>query len=401
MQTDLFDRYRVIDVDTHVSEPYDLWTSRVSSKWGDLVPHVVRVPETGVDHWAIGDTLILPSGVTAMAGYDGMLPDHPPTLDQAHPACHDARARVKLLDDEGIHAQILYPNVGGFGSGRFLKLGEPALMLECVRAYNDFLVDWCSVAPERLIAVTALPFWDVRESVREIERCAARGHRGVLFGSRPDSFGQPLLADPYWDPIWAAAQDARMPISFHIGSQEIPTVAEMQKGVVQKASAWKGLGIHCNLARQSVMLFMDNVQCIADVILGGVCHRFPRLDFVSVESGAGWVPFALEALDWQWGNNGVRREHPEYDLLPSEYFRRQIYACFWFEEASLRPALERLAGNLLWETDYPHPTCQHPGPTGGWARRPREYAEHALRGVAEPVLRQVLHDNAAALYGLD
>ena len=111
----------------------------------------------------------------------------------------------------------------------------------------------------------------------------------------------------------------------------------------------------------------------------------------------GWLPFLIELAEYQLDENGVTG----LALRPREYFRRQIYACFWFEEASLRPALERLAGNLLWETDYPHPTCQHPGPTGGWARRPREYAEHALRGVAEPVLRQVLHDNAAALYGLD
>jgi predicted TIM-barrel fold metal-dependent hydrolase len=400
MQADLFDRYRVIDVDTHVSEPHDLWTSRVSSKWGDLVPHVIRLPGTGIDHWAIGDALLIPTGVAAMAGYDGMLPDHPPTLDQAHPASHDARARVKLLDEEGIFAQILYPNVGGFGSGRFLKLGQPELMLECVRAYNDFLVDWTSVAPDRLIAVTALPFWDVRESVREIERCAARGHRGVLFGSRPECFGQPLLADPYWDPIWAAAQDAGMPISFHIGSQEIPTVADMQKGQAQAASSWPGMGIHCTLARTSVMLFMDNVQCIADVTLGGVCHRFPRLDFVSVESGAGWVPFALEALDWQWQNNGVRREHPEYELLPSEYFRRQIYACFWFEEHGARGALERYPDSFLYETDFPHTTSMSPGPQS-IAEEPRVYAQRAWGDLPEATARKVFHDNAARIYRLD
>ena len=74
-----------------------------------------------------------------------------------------------------------------------------------------------------------------------------------------------------------------------------------------------------------------NAKTIAQLITGGICHRFPDLDFVSVESGIGWIPFALAALDWQWQNCGVPAEHPEYDLLPSEYFRRQIYGCFWFE----------------------------------------------------------------------
>ena len=72
-------------------------------------------------------------------------------------------------------------------------------------------------------------------------------------------------------------------------------------------------------------------RVIANLITGGVCHRFPNLKFVSVESGVGWIPFALEHLDWQWKNCGVPQEHPEYDLLPSEYFMRQMYGCFWFE----------------------------------------------------------------------
>ena len=83
------------------------------------------------------------------------------------------------------------------------------------------------------------------------------------------------------------------------------------------------------------MAFMDNGAAISEVILSGLCHRFPKLKCVSVESGVGWVPFLLEALDWQWLNNGGFLEHSEFDLLPSEYFRRQVYACFWFEQAGV------------------------------------------------------------------
>jgi predicted TIM-barrel fold metal-dependent hydrolase len=400
MQGEIFERIDVVDVDTHVSEPYDLWTSRVSSKWGDLVPHVVKAPGTNIDQWAIGDELLLPSGVTAMAGYDGMLPDHPETLEQAHPACYDAHARVKHMDEEGIYAQVLYPNVGGFGSGRFIQLADAELRLACVRAYNDFLTEWASVAPERLIAVTALPFWDVQESVREIQRCAAMGHRAVLFGSQPQTFGQPHLADPYWDPIWAVAQEAGLPISFHVGSQDVPNLDDMQKVGDPLGGGYDGFGIHGKLAKQSVMLFMDNIHCIADVIIGGVCHRFPRLCFVSVESGAGWIPFAIEALDWQWQNNGVRQEHPEYDLLPSEYFQRQIYGCFWFEEHGARTALARYPDNFMYETDFPHVTSMSPGPQS-IADHPRDYVQRAWADLPEATLQKVFHGNAARIYQLD
>jgi predicted TIM-barrel fold metal-dependent hydrolase len=160
------------------------------------------------------------------------------------------------------------------------------------------------------------------------------------------------------------------------------------------------MGFQANFARVSSMLFMDNMRCVADLIFAGICHRYPTLRFVSVESGVGWLPGALEAFDWQWCNGGINVEHPEYDLLPSEYFRRQIYGCFWFEEASALFAIEQLPDNILYETDYPHPTCQHPGPLTP-AQHPRVYAERTLGRLDDVAARKVLHDNAAKLYAID
>jgi predicted TIM-barrel fold metal-dependent hydrolase len=395
-----FDQIRVIDADTHVSEPEDLWTSRVSSKWGDLVPHVVPDPNGGpIEYWAIGDVFLAPTAVAAMAGFDGILPDHPATLREAVPAAYDPHARLAHMDAEGIYAQVLYPNVAGFGSGRFLRLGEPELMLECVRAYNDFLTDWCSPDPERLVGVMALPFWDVAACVAEIQRSARQGLKAILFGGQPQSFGQPHLADPHWDPLWAAAQDAELSINFHIGaSAEGAAVIDPGAGF-GLIGGYEGFGARTGIAKASVMFFLENSQCLGDVIFGGVCHRFPRLNFVSVESGVGWLPFALEAFDWQWKNNGVSSEHPEYKLLPSEYFRRQIYGCFWFEEASARVAIEDYGDNILYETDFPHPTSMSPGPASA-AEHPADYVERAWAGLPEPTLRAILHDNAARVYHL-
>ena len=138
---------------------------------------------------------------------------------------------------------------------------------------------------------------------------------------------------------------------------------------------------------------------VADLIFGGVCHRFPDLEFVSVESGVGWLLGLLEAFDWQWQNSGIREEHPEYELLPSAYFERQIYGCFWFENEGARRAIERFPGNVLYETDFPHPTCMAPGPRTS-AEHPRVYAQRVLGDLPDEALQKVLHDNAAALYGL-
>src|SRR5262245_28031544 len=139
----LFDRIRAIDTDTHITEPPDVWTERVSTKkWGDAVPHVRK--HEGRDVWFIRDEPAGAPGFVTMAGFDGSLPDGPRGYDDIPASAYDAKHRLAHMDAEGIYAQVLYPNVGGFGSGGFLKLKQPELMLECVRAYNDFLVEWCS-----------------------------------------------------------------------------------------------------------------------------------------------------------------------------------------------------------------------------------------------------------------
>ena len=392
--TDLFSSYDVIDVDTHVTEPPDVWTARVSQKkWGDLVPHIER--RKGIDVWVIGDKELISPGLISLAGFDGSPPDEfPPTYADFPESSFDAKARLAHMDAEGIYAQVLYPNVGGFGSQEFQRLGEPQLMLECVRAYNDFLTEWASADPNRLLAVTALPFWDVQESIREIQRCAQHGHRSILFPSQPQDFKQPALADRHWDPLWAAAQEIGLPISFHIGGQK--AIGQHDDNLFADSV---GMGIKAQFSRISVLAFIGNALGITELLFGGICHRFPELKFVSVESGIGWIPGLIEACDWQWANANGAKEHPDY-LLPSEYFKRQVYACFWFERNVVTRAIELYPDNILYETDFPHPTSMSPGPATP-AQHPRDYAGDVLGGLPEEHIRKVLHDNAAAVYGVN
>jgi uncharacterized protein len=389
MDQALFDEIKIIDTDTHVVEPPDLWTSRVSVKrWGDLVPHI-EPDQDGDPAWFVGDRRILGVAAAAMAGWKEYQPDHPLRLEDADRAAWDPRERLKRMDADGIYGEVLYPNVAGFGGGNFTKVEEPELMLALVRAYNDFLTDFASVAPGRYIPVSAVPFWDLDLAVAEIERVAAAGHKGLIMTAAPDNWGQPYLEDPHWDPLWAAAQDANMPINFHIGSGDISGYPTHPGGK------------HANSASLSVINFINNAQAIVRVICGGICHRFPRLNIVSVESGVGWIPFALEALEWQWYNCGVPLEHPEYDLSPREYFLRQVYGCFWFERDTAMSAIEQLgARNFLYETDFPHPTSMSPGPAS-IATTPREYVLSALKDLPGDTVKLLLQDNAARIYNLD
>jgi predicted TIM-barrel fold metal-dependent hydrolase len=387
----IVDGIAVIDTDTHLVEPPDLWTSRMSDRWGDLVPHVRWDDAEAEEAWFIGAQRITSVGAAAQAGWPEFPPDHPRRWTDADPMTWDARARLDRMDQDGIHAQVLYPNVAMFNAGSIQDTPDPAFQLELVRTYNDYQTEFCSTAPDRLIPVTSLPFWSLEETLTEIERCAAAGHKGIVFSQDPSAFGLPELTDRYWDPMWASAQEKGLPVNFHIASGDMTLLSN---------AGHPDNGEHANYASMGVSFFMGNARTIAQLICGGICHRFPDLNFVSVESGVGWLPFALGALDWQWKNCGVAIEHPEYELLPTEYFQRQIYGCFWFESETAYSAIEQLGpDNFLYETDFPHPTSMSPGPASA-AISPRDFIEQTFSRLPEDATRKILHDNAARIYGL-
>ena len=156
-----------------------------------------------------------------------------------------------------------------------------------------------------------------------------------------------------------------------------------------------------NTPPMAILFFLSNASALTQLICGGICHRFPKLNFVSVESGIGWLPFALASIEWQWKNCGVAKEHPEYDLLPTEYFKRQIYGTFWFERDTVGPAIESLgADNIMYETDFPHPTSMSPGPAST-ADRPPDYIDDVFSGLPEETVEKILYSNAARLYKLN
>lgn len=380
-------KYTIIDSDTHVTEAADLWTSRVPARLRDRVPRVEWDPEKQEQAWYIGDEWINGVGVTACAGWKEPYPAHPPTYEDAHPGSYDANARLRYMDELGIWAMVLYPNVGGFGNQVFGRLDDAEAKLACVRAYNDFLVDWSSADSKRLIPVMTLPYWDVQAAVKEIERCAPLGHRGVLFTGEPQSFGLPLLASRHWDPVWAAAQDCNLSVSFHIGSGDFGDEFSDDRVEVEGYSATS--------ARAGAKIFMTNGAHVLDLLFSGILERFPTLRFVSVESGVGWLPFLLECADYQFKAMAVAKERADFKMLPSEYFRRQVYACCWFETITSDAIVDRVGHkNIMFETDFPHPTSI-------FGDEVQETIDSSLGSLSEEVRHRLIFENAAELYEIE
>jgi predicted TIM-barrel fold metal-dependent hydrolase len=373
-----------IDADTHITEPGDVWTDRVPARFRDAAPRMVRTDD-GVDVWRFGRTeRVVPVGATAIAGWKEPFPSIPKNMDEVPPASYDAAARLAYMDEIGIWAMALYPNIGGFGSESFLGLDDPELMLACVRAYNDWLIDWIEPDPRRFIPVMALPFWDVHACVREIHRARDLGHKAILFTGAPQDFGLPFLGDPHWNPLWRAAQATDLPISLHIGSGDIGDQLSDPK-------RFAAHGIRASVVTQSMAMLLGNAVQMMDVVMSGILPRNPGLRIVSVESGIGWIPFVKEALDHGFDYTNVRGEKPEFERRPSEYLREQVWACSFFEEYAPREMLDAIGTDrVLFETDYPHPICLY--------GNVREKIDAAFGAHPPEVQRQVLFSNAAELY---
>jgi uncharacterized protein len=381
---------RVVDADTHLTEPADLWTARIPERFRDRAPRVEPDEATGALRWRIGRRWCSLVGNYSIAGWPEFPPSCPPTLQEADAACYDANARLAYMDANGIGVQVLYPNVIAFEGHAFMALDDEDLKLACVRTYNDYQAEFASVAPERFIRMAMLPFWDLDESVRELRRCHALGHRGMLWAATLDKHGLPDFTDPHWDPLYAVAQDLGMSVNFHVG---VGNTAEE----IEQAMNRSDYDPAFHTARSS-MTFIGNARTIGKLLTSGVCDRFPRLNFVSVESGFGYIPFLLEGLDWQWMGTGAHRRYPAR-LMPSDYFRRQVYTMFWFERDTLE-LLPSYQDNVMFETDFPHPTCLHPGPASH-APPPAEVIRRDIEIVGARVMRKVLQENAARVYHLD
>jgi predicted TIM-barrel fold metal-dependent hydrolase len=211
------------------------------------------------------------------------------------------------------------------------------------------------------------------------------GLRGININSDPqtqkgkDGNNIPDLATEHWYPLWEICEALDVPINFHIGGSE---QADQWFG----RHAWPSLGMDLGVALGSTMMFFNNGRVLSNIIYSGALDRFPGLKFVSVESGIGWIPFILESLDYQLAEIAEGRR---FRLKPSEYFRRNVYACFWFENDDIAHTIRQVGvENVLFETDFPHPSGLYPV----------ENIDGRLSGLTEDEKVKVLSTNSARLY---
>jgi predicted TIM-barrel fold metal-dependent hydrolase len=387
----LFGGHKVIDVDTHLSEPHDLWISRAPASIKHLVPQVKML--NGQIAWVINDDISIGDGAPASSAIrkDGRKSQGMEfinfKMEDVHPGSSRIKERLEEMDASGISAQVVYPNLLGFG-GQKAALVEPNLRLQCTTIYNDAMAEYQEQSGQRMFPMALLPWWDVKLAAQEAARCKAMGLRGININSDPhtalglDGEKLPDLGNPYWYPLWEVCSDLDMSVNFHIGGSE-------QSMDWFGGQSWPSLSREQKGALGGAMLFFNNGRVMANLIYSGLLDKFPKLKFVSVESGIGWVPFLLEALDYQYREITT---HDFLELQPSEYFQRNFYACFWFERKGIADLIRAVGvDNVMFETDFPHPTCLYPIDDVG----------SALAGLSNAEIDKVLSGNAQKVYNIN
>ncbi|MGV0794500.1 amidohydrolase family protein [Mycolicibacterium sp. XJ1819] len=387
----------IFDVDSHVTETANIWTQRMPSKWGNLVPHVQDID--GVEYWVVGDKKmgsVTASSYMHLDAETGERKRQPPSnqfLTNAayrdlHPSSYDPHARLEVMDELGVQASVLYPNLNLVVSDLHEQVDDPEYKIQIIRAYNDWLVEeWAAADRERLIPVALVAYFDAEVAAEEVHRCKELGHRGLVMTGMPQLHGKPPLADTYWAPLWRAAEDTGMSVGFHVGANE---------GILEKyvnADRLAAEGPRRMGARTVTEAFLDNASSMNDLLLSGILPKYPKLKFVMVETGLGWVNFCLESADYHFERYGVREDCPEYTEPPSFYFKRQIYTTYWFEKIDPFHVEKVGEDKIMFETDYPHSTSLDTTDIQ-WA------LTEGMSGVSEQAKHKILWANAAELYGI-
>jgi predicted TIM-barrel fold metal-dependent hydrolase len=362
--------YRLISGDSHVNEPPDLWTSRVASKFRDRVPRMESF-EKG-DGWVIEGALD-PINFGRNCNV-GLPPEQRPSWIKwadVRPGGYDPEARVAEQDEDGVDAECLYPTPR-LGNQQFFNVEDPEFHLASIRAYNDWLSEFCAYDPERLWGVAMLPNVGTAEAVAELERTQGLpGMRGAMIGQYPHGGA---AIDPADDPLWAAAESMGVPISIHVGFALSPAGDKARMAKVQASG---------------VVRFNDAPLRVAQFVESGVFDRFPALKLLLVEVDSSWLPYLKEPMDDRF-ERAAPSARPAIRRRPSEYFDDNIASTFITDRYGIRNRHDIGVSQMLWSSDHPHGGSDWP--------HSADVIEQHFAGVPDDERHQILAGNALRLY---
>ena len=370
--------YRVVSQDNHIIEPPDLWTSRADAKFKDRVPQIVR-EENGVDWWYCDGQKVISVQPGTQAGVRFEAPEElaldRDTFDDVRLGGYIPAEHIKDMELDGIDISIVYPTTGL----TLYSVPDGELLTHIFKIYNDWVGEFCSAYPKVLKGIAMINVDEVEEGVSELQRCAKLGFVGAMITVYPPAERPYSL--PIYEPLWAAAQDLQIPLSLHISTNRLGPGQEIN---FLAATPWTFSNVD-HWVRES----------LGQMIFSGVFERYPKLQAGSIEMELSWVPHFLDRIDYTYTqrNTEVVPYRFKEDMLPSDYFHRNVFVGFQEDGLGVRDRHIIGVDNMQWGADYPHSESTFP--------RSREILEEILVDCTEEEKAKIAGGNAARVYNLN
>ncbi|MGH7863945.1 MAG: amidohydrolase family protein [Candidatus Binataceae bacterium] len=367
----------VVDCDSHVMEPPDLWERYLEPQFRDRAIRIVKDPGDGMEVLMIDNQPLLKGMLAGLGGANVerqklFMPGQVSYLEGCPPASYLPQERIRLLDQWGVNAGVLFPTVG-----ILWDVADHALAAAYARAYNNWVNDFAGHDRRRMIPIAHLALQDPASALTELRRCVKLGFKGIFLP--PEPINGKRFSHSDFDPIWRECEQAGLPVCLH---------------VIVRFNRAPGLLGHFYQVGEFRMVygfalggFAQIVPAMMTMIADGLFDRFPRLKVLCVEAGAGWAPYIMDRMD-------EKHEHFGWTfplkLKPSDYFRRNIWVVAEPQERTIAAVMELMGEDrVLWGSDFPHVDSTLEAP---WLIR------KSVEGLDEARRRKVMGANATAVF---
>jgi uncharacterized protein len=358
---------KVISADSHVIEPPDVWSSRLTGRFREAAPKLVSDEKTDRIVCA-GMKMEFPVGLAAgVMRKDEDVRTEGRWDEDVPRSAYDPDARIAAMEQDGVVGEVLYPTLGNSMFG----IHDHDLLWAFLGAFNSWFGEFCSAYPNRLKGIGMLVLDDGHGdvAVEELERCRQQGLSGVMIPLDADDADR--LLKPEFDRFWATAHDLDVPIHFHATSSR------------------SGKVVHDHVV-DYVLAPGIMQRLLGGLVFGGLFDRYPRLQLVSAENDAAWIGNVCERADYMYRRyRNLRAEQLKSARPPSEVIINNW--SFTFTRDFTAPAVAEVAGvRLMWGSDFPHNVSTWPNS--------REFLESQLKGRTPEVIQRSTYTNAADLY---
>ncbi len=332
----------VVDCDSHVMEPPDLWERYLEPEFKNRAIRIARDPADGMEVLLVDNQPLLRGVLAGLGGANLerpklLVPGAVPYLEGCPPASYVPEERIRMLDEWGVDAGVLFPTVG-----ILWDVEDNALATAYARAYNNWINDFAAHNRRRIIPIAHLALQDPAAALAELRRCLRLGFKGVFLP--PETITGRRFSHSDFDPIWRECEETGIPVCLHVivrFNRRPPILGDFYQPGEFRAVWGFALGG-----------FAQIVPAMLTMIADGLLDRFPRLKVLCVEAGCGWAPYMMDRMDEKYEHLGWTFP---LKMKPSDYFRRNIWVVAEPEERTLGAVMDLMGEDrVLWGSDFPH-----------------------------------------------